>query len=155
MLFAAYWEARMIPTVKLLVFAALLTTIGCTRTARLYPIEPLNTSAPVIVGKIHGAMRSGDISFTLADGEVCKGKWALVPLPSSTSKAAPSQLAPVWDQVYGSGYYLAHVLGTRMYAQALAKSSRGTTLTIEFHQSATATTPQTNAIAAIRGIAKD
>jgi hypothetical protein len=140
---------------KWVLLAVLLATAGCTRTARLYPVEPLNTSAPVIVGKIHGAVRSGDVSFTLADGEVCKGQWNLVPLPSSTSKAAPSLLAPIWDQVYGSGYYVAHVLGTRWYAQAVAKGSRGTTLSLEFHQSATATTPNTDAIAAVRGVAMD
>ena len=141
---------------KWVVFVMLLTSIGCTRTARLYPINPLNSSAPVIVGKIHGGWRpAGDVSFTLAGGEVCRGRWNLVPLPNATHTASPSPLAPVWDQIYGSGYYTAHVLGTRYYAHAVVKGNRGTTLNLEFHQAATAITPDTNAIAGIVGVAKD
>lgn len=138
------------------VITVLLVSVSCTRTARLYPVNPINASAPVIVGKIHGGFRpTGDVSFTLAGGEICKGKWNLVPLPNATHAAAPSPLASLWDQVYGPGYYTAHVLGTRLYAQALVKGNRGTTLTLEFHQAVTATTPDTNAIAGIVGVAKD
>jgi hypothetical protein len=140
---------------KWFVFAILLASVACTRTARLYPVAPINASAPVIVGKIHGAFSAGTVSFTLPDGEVCKGHWTLVPLPNSTGKNAPSELGPVWDQVYGSGYYLAHVVGTRLYARAAAVGNRGTTLYIEFHQSATAVAPNTNTVASIKGVAKD
>lgn len=136
--------------------AVLLICVGCTRTARLYPVNSINASAPVIVGKIHGGFRpTGDVSFMLAGGEVCKGKWDLVPLPNATHAASPSALAPIWDQVYGPGYYTAHVLGTRLYAQSLVKGNMGTSLTLEFHQAATATTPDTNAIAGVVGVAKD
>ena len=47
------------------------------------------------------------------------------------------------------------MLGTRLYAQALVKGTRGTILTLEFHQAVTATTPDTNAIAGVVGVAKD
>jgi hypothetical protein len=142
-------------TLKWLLFATLLASVACTRTARLYPVAPANASAPVIVGKIHGAFDAGTVSFSLPDGEVCKGRWTLVPLPNSTGKDAPSQLGPVWDQVYGPGYYLAHVVGTRLYARALAVGNRGTTFDIEFHQSATAVTPNANTVASVKGVARD
>ncbi len=140
---------------KWFVCAMLLASVACTRTARLYPVAPINASAPVIVGKIHGALQAGTVSFTLPDGEVCKGRWALVPLPSSTGKDTPSDLGPVWDQVYGSGYYLAHVVGTKLYARALAVGNRGTTLHIEFHRSSTAVARNTDAVDSIKGVAKD
>jgi hypothetical protein len=61
----------------------------------------------------------------------------------------------VWDQVYGSGYYLAHVVGTRFYAKAEARGNRGTTLDMEFYQSATAETPDANSVNSIEGVARD
>ena len=116
---------------------------------------PINAAGPVIVGKVQAALSAGTVSFTLTDGEVCKGRWTLMQPPSPTANYAPSDLAPVWDQVYGSGYYLAHVVGTRFYAKAEARGNRGTTFDMEFYQSATAETPNANSVNSIKGVARD
>lgn len=147
-------------TMKWFVFPMLLASFGCmetfTRTARLYPAEPLSTSGhPVIVGKFQAALSSGSVSFTLTDGEVCKGRWTLV--QQTSANYAPSGIAPLWDQVYGSGYYLSHVVGTRFYGKAEARGNHGTTLDMEFYQSATSETPRLNAnsVNSIIGVASD
>jgi hypothetical protein len=74
---------------------------------------------------------SGTISVMLSNGEVCKGRWAFV---SSTPPAAAAtdtiDLADQWDAVYGSGYYLSHVLGNKLYARATL-TSQGTIMHVE------------------------
>ena len=41
---------------------------------------------------------------------------------------------PHWDTVYGSGFYVSHVLGTILYAQAVASGDRGTVLNVEMYK---------------------
>jgi hypothetical protein len=117
------------PTKNKLFFVLLVafTLTGCRATGRLYPVQgPLSTQTPppVLVAKITGAFNSGNISVVLADGEVCKGRWATVTRPRVSSGAPLATAAPaenmssIWDTVYGSGFYVAHVLGARLYAQA-------------------------------------
>ena len=105
---------------------------GCSATFRLYPVQgPLSaqTPLPVFFGKVTGVVNSGNVSFTLADGEVCKGTWTrVVPADPSTS------MSSVWDAVYGSGYFTSHVLGAKLYAHAAITGSRGTVLTVEFYR---------------------
>jgi hypothetical protein len=55
-----------------------------------------------------GAIRSGSVALVLGDGEVFKGHWAQVRLPedkASPSAVGPtsSEMAAVWDTVYGQG----------------------------------------------------
>jgi len=37
-----------------------------------------------------------------------------------------------WNLVYGQGYYVAHVLGNKLYARATLTGNLGTTLSVEF-----------------------
>ncbi|MEI9977251.1 MAG: hypothetical protein WDO73_37480 [Ignavibacteriota bacterium] len=53
----------------------------------------------------------------------------------------------IWDQIYGEGYYTAHVLGAKLHAQALITGSRGSTLSVEFYRP--------DAIPQVQGVAKD
>ena len=50
--------------------------------------------------------------------------------PLSTEVAA-KELSAAWDIVYGSGFYLAHVLGTPINRATLT-GSKGTTLQVEY-----------------------
>src|SRR6516225_3084736 len=94
---------------------------GCTRPARLYPVQgPLSaqTPTPVLFAKVTGAVYPAGISVVLGDGEQCRGRWTQVE-PVQASKGASTgslvttagDMSPVWDSVYGPGYYVAHVLG--------------------------------------------
>lgn len=131
--------------------------LGCSRTYRFYPVQgPLSTQTPslVLVAKLTGAISSGSISVVLSDGEVCKGHWAEVPqvqVPkgANTATAPTDSMSSGWDTVYGSGYYVSHVLGARN-ARAVASGNRGTVLNVEMYA-----TPEGEHTFVIKGIAKD
>jgi hypothetical protein len=131
--------------------------LGCSRTYRFYPVQgPLSaqTPSPVLVAKLTGAINSGSISVVLSDGEVCKGHWAEVPR-AQVSKGANTAIAPadsmssVWDIVYGSGFYVSHVLGARN-ARGVISGDRGTVLNVEMFA-----TPEGEHTFVIKGVAKD
>ena len=104
-----------------LLLLGISTMLGCTHTARLYPVQgPLSaqTPLPVLFAKITGAFNPGDISVVLSDGEMCKGRWVLVhpvqaPKGGTTANVTTNVMSPVWDTVYGPGFYVSHVLGAR------------------------------------------
>ena len=145
----------------ILVLVCLAVLSGCTATARFYPVQgPLatQTPVPVYVAKFSGAFNSGNLSVILANGEVCKGRWATVPRPATSTDAATATAAPAnnlsaeWDTVYGTGFYVAHVLGARLYARAVLTGNRGTTLNVELYKPDLV---ENTAPAAIKGVAKD
>lgn len=133
---------------------------GCA-TARFYPVlGPLSTRTPppVYVAKFSGAFNSGDLSVVLDGGETYKGHWAQVHRPNSAqaattaATATPENLSAEWDTVYGTGFYVANVLGARLYARALLKGDAGTTLHVELYKPDRV---ENTTIGAIRGVAKD
>lgn len=149
---------------KQLCLALLMVSImfGCTYTMRLYPVQgPLSAQRPlpVFVGKLSVGSTSGDISVVLGNGELCKGRWAQVPRPQpskpGTTAAATTanDMTAIWDTVYGQGFYVSHVLGTRLYAQALLSGNQGTVMNVEMYQ------PERehaeDIAASIKGVAKD
>ena len=145
-----------------LVLLEISTMLGCSRTARLYPVQgPLSTQTPlpVLVAKVTGAFSPGSISVVLSDGEICKGRWTRVP-PVQVPKGANTANAPVtngmssvWDTVYGSGFYVSHVLGARFYAQAVASGNQGTVLNAEMYRPVGE--HENNPVSAIKGVARD
>lgn len=150
----------------LLLFATSMM-LGCA-SARMYPVRgPLASESPQAVypAKITGLLYSGDIKITVANGEVCKGHWTLVK-GGSSADAPPAEAPPstttednsvaegmpaAWDTVYGQGYYVAHVLGQRLYAHAMVTGNHGTILNVEFYR----LNNGANAAADFHGVAKD
>ncbi len=134
---------------------------GCTATARLYPVQgPLaaQTPLPVYVAKMTLGVHAGNFSAVLSDGEVCRGRWELVDRPKTSGAAvgandtAKQSMASEWDTIYGPGYYVAHVLGSRLYGRAAVTGNRGTVLDVELYM------PDGNknaTISSIKGVAKD
>jgi len=60
-------------------------------------------------------------------------------------------MQPVWDNIYGPGYYVSHVLGTQYYAQTVVTGNRGTTMNVEmFSQPG-----EKDGSPRIKGVAKD
>ena len=149
-----------------LLCTALLSTllISCHATARLYPVQgPLaaQTPAPVLVGRISGAFYSGTMTITGLQGEVFQGRWKAVKQPAKSTAApsaapADSDMAPLWDSVYGSGFYVAHVLGTRLYARASLAGKTGDSLKVEFYRPEDHGNSDAVSIrGSVRGVAKD
>ena len=144
---------------RLLVGVSILS--GCRATARLYPVQgPLSaqTPTPVLLAKVTGAFNSGNMSVVLGDGEVCKGRWSTVPraqVPKGAATASTSStdgMPSVWDTVYGSGFYVSHVLGTRLYVRSALTGDRGTVLNVEMYRPHN---NESNILGAIKGVAKD
>jgi hypothetical protein len=74
---------------------------------------------------------SGTISVVLSNGEVCNGPWAFVSrTPPAGTATETFDLAAQWDAVYGSGFYISHVLGNKLYARATL-TGKGTTVHVE------------------------
>jgi len=100
---------------------------------------PLSKQSPLptYTAKMSGIL-SGTISVTLENGEVCSGPWAFVSKSPpenadiGSDRTAASHLAADWDTVYGSGYYVAHVLGNQLYARATLTGNKGTIIHAEF-----------------------
>lgn len=144
-----------------LVLLGILFVSGC-QSGRLYPIQgPLvsNTPVPVFAAKVIGGIGSASISFVLSDGEKCKGPLKMAQTPPIASGSATNQepaatgLATEWDVIYGQGYYVSHVLGSKAFARAEASGDRGTILEVEMYQSEGALFSGTKE--SVKGVAKD
>jgi hypothetical protein len=86
------------------------------------------------------------VSVVLEDGEICSGPWSTLP-----SVVSAKELSAEWDVVYGSGFYVAHVLRTQINRATLA-GNRGTTLQVENGDVAPRSAGHTRVI---MGVAKD
>ena len=147
------------PATVVFLCASLLA--GCSATARLYPVQgPLSQQnpAPVFVAKMSAGLHSGNFNVVLDNGEACKGRWMLVPRPSGpaspVTSASPSSesMSSEWDLVYGQGFYVAHVLGSRQYAKVEITGTRGSVLHAELYK---ADSVEQQSLASIKGVAKD
>jgi hypothetical protein len=74
-----------------------------------------------------------------------------IPDNTSNSNAAsplPPNLAADWDLVYGSGFYTAHVVGNKLYAQATLTGNTGTIMHVELSN-------ESNTRGNTKGVAQD
>jgi hypothetical protein len=118
-------------------------TSGCIAFARFYPVQgPLSNQTPVPVykAKLTGGFTSGSMSLNLGSGDVCKGSWAEAhtesPSPATGTPVPPSAMTmpAVWDAVYGQGFYVAHILGAKLFARAQATCQSGATINVEMYR---------------------
>jgi len=118
-----------------------------TRAQQLDPVKgPVSLQAP---GPFYEGTRGGGTysyaiksdfgrvrTFTYTDGEVLKGKadWTTAPAADAaatgTGDSGQSGAAAVWDLIYGSGYYAAHVAGRRIL-EGTFTGDKGTTLEVQ------------------------
>ena len=142
-----------------LFFAIAALLAGCvslTVSGGFSPVQgPLAQQNPVpaYTAKMSGLL-SGTISAVLAGGEVCQGPWNFVSRTAagqgdtSTSSPEPSNMAADWDIVYGPGYYVAHVLGNKLYARATLTGNMGSIIHVELSN-------ETNTRGNTKGVAVD
>lgn len=139
--------------------AALFLLLGCSSAVRFYPVQgslSTQTPVPVLLGKFTVRAHSGDITVVMHDGEVCKGHWSLVrPVQSGAGTAVAAEtngMPALWDAVYGSGFYVAHVLGSKEYVHAVVTGNKGTVLQVELFNAAD---EKQEGVPHAKGIAKD
>ncbi len=117
----------------------LLTTVflglgGCVvmMPGHLYPVQgPLSkqTTPPIYTATLNGGVTpSGTITVHMAAGITCPGDWKAVSRDDPTAR----QMSVEWDEVYGSGYFVANVLGKRTFARAALACGDGEKLNLEF-----------------------
>jgi hypothetical protein len=111
---------------------SMLLFTGCFPISAPFHLYPINTSAqqaPILCRfKIHFGWQSATITATLPDSDIYSGSFAL-------ATAIPDrELAPYWDQVFGSGYFNAKVLGSPRHFRTTLKNKQGVELSIEMHQ---------------------
>lgn len=129
----------------LLAVLPLLALLGCHRPPPLYfhALQgPRAGQGPALVARATG-ISSGEIRVHLPEDEICVGPWSPV-----SRERTETALAGAWDAVYGSGFYVAQVLGSRWHGQATLTGSHGTIIHFEFCRD---TVPG----AALRGVARD
>jgi hypothetical protein len=113
------------------------------RAQRLYPVAgpaTRQTPPPDFTAKLDLTHKSKGIVLRRTGGEAFQGTWTTVTItyanlktPGTASSYPPQpNLAFAWDLVYGQGYFLAHILGSKTIGQATATGSNGTILQLEF-----------------------
>ena len=83
--------------------------------------------------KVHFGWQTASIVATLNTGEVCQGQFNLV---SSAAAPLDREMAPLWDKVFGQGFYNAQVLGSAGHLRLVLLGNRGTEIRLEFHKMA-------------------
>jgi hypothetical protein len=105
---------------------------GCAITGHLYPVQgPLAGpgTLPIFnVTKQDGAFPTGAIEVQLANGNDCQGELGFVAQSDPTAR----QMAAEWDSVYGSGYFVANVLGRSTFARSALACTNGDRLGLEY-----------------------
>lgn len=88
---------------------------------------PLAEAKPVAnyPARMSGVL-SGEIAVTLPGDGACSGRWSLL-----GNQQQSFDLSSDWDQVYGAGYYTAHVLGVREFVRTTLTCAGGTGMRIE------------------------
>ena len=113
---------------------------------RLYPVQgPLaaQPSPPVLTGKTKKGMISVKlVAWVLPNGDVLKLNqkpygWT-VALTNNKTPGAPESYPPqpnlafAWDAVYGQGYFVANILGSKSIGQGVFIGDKGAILQVEF-----------------------
>jgi hypothetical protein len=115
---------------------------------------PLSQQSPIptYTATMRGLL-SGSISVVIANGEICTGSWAFVSkgAPATGNPGVPTtpvDMAADWDFVYGPGFYVAHVIGNKLYARATLAGNMGTVMYVELSN-------ETNTRGNTKGVAQD
>ena len=98
----------------------------------LYPVQgPLSreSTPPIYTATLNGGiLPSGSITVHIADGITCPGDWKAISRDDPTAR----QMSVEWDEVYGSGYFVANVLGQRTFARSVLTCANAEKMNLEF-----------------------
>jgi len=113
--------------------ASLLFLTGCFPVSapfHIYPIREAGSGSPIPCRfRIHFGWQNATISAFLPDGETYAS------VISTTRSDPPNRdLAPLWDKVFGAGYFNAKVLGSPQHFRTTLKNEQGRELRMELHR---------------------
>jgi hypothetical protein len=120
--------------IRIFLTAALAALGGCAVMVpgHLYPVQgPLSQSSapPTYKLSLNGSfLPYGSLTVHLAQGVTCSGDWKAISPQDPTAR----QMSADWDAVYGSGYFVANVLGKRTFSRANPSCTDAEKLNIEF-----------------------
>ena len=115
----------------LVVCAAILGGCAIMVPGHLYPVQgPLSmqSTPPSYEVTLNGIMNSGSIEIHPANGISCGGEWSMVAQGDPSAR----QLAIEWDTVYGSGFFVANVLGRSSFGRSALTCQGGEKISLEF-----------------------
>ena len=115
----------------LVVCAVILGGCAIMVPGHLYPVQgPLSTQStpPSYEVTLSGVMNSGSIEINPSKEVSCKGDWAAVAQDDPSAR----QLADEWDTVYGSGFFVANVLGRAAFGRSVLTCQGGEKMAVEF-----------------------
>jgi hypothetical protein len=122
-----------VKTTILLIFAyAMLGGCAVMVPGHLYPVQgPLSkeSTPPIYTATLNGGvLPSGSITVHIASTITCTGDWKAI----SRDDPSASQMSVAWDEVYGSGYFVANVLGKRTFSRSVLTCTNAEKLNLEF-----------------------
>jgi hypothetical protein len=82
--------------------------------------------------KVHFGWQTATIVATLNSGEACQGHVNLV----GSATPPDRDMAPLWDRIFGQGFFNAQVLGSAGHSRVVLLGDRGTEIRLEFHRKA-------------------
>lgn len=116
---------------RILAVLTLLLSCGCFPVSapfHLYPINSPNSSQPIpCLLRLRFGWQTMTITATLPNGGVFSGSFPTNITPPDRA------LATYWDQVFGSGYFNAKVLGSPKHFRTSLKNNLGDELLLEMH----------------------
>jgi hypothetical protein len=89
-------------------------------------IFPATGGAPVM-----GIPVGGDLFMPVTGGAPVMGIPVSPKVDTSTAGPEPVNMAAEWDLIYGPGFYVAHVVGNKLYARATLTGNMGTVMNVE------------------------
>lgn len=117
---------------KILAGSILLLLTACLPLSAPFHLHPVGGSAsPAPIPcrfKIHFGWQTATITAELGDGERYSADFGTRPDPPDR------EMAPLWDQVFGAGYFNSRVLGSPQHFRAVAHNAQNQELRIELHR---------------------
>lgn len=115
---------------RILTLFSLLLCTAClpiSASFHIYPIGGTQTEPIPCRFKIHFGWQTATLTATLPDGESFSGS-------TSTHTNPPDrEMAPLWDQIFGNGFFNSRVLGSPGHFRVVLKGSQGHDLKMEIH----------------------
>ena len=118
---------RVLATVSLLLLTACFPVSA---PFHIYPISETGSGSAIPCRfRIHFGWQSATITASLPNGETFES------VISTASSVPPDrELAPLWDKVFGAGYFNAKVLGSAQHFRTALRSQQGHELRMELHR---------------------
>jgi hypothetical protein len=118
--------SRLIAVLSLLLFTGCFPVSG---SFHLYPMNASPRQAPVLCRfKIHFGWQTATVTATLPGGDRYSGSFPL------NSGVPDRELASHWDEIFGTGYFNAKVLGSPRHFRTTLKNDSGEAMRLELHQ---------------------